>query len=220
MLLSFCSFSQSPSNTIGNWLMFFNQTRVSEHWSIHAEAQYRSYQIIPDTEQLLLRGGLNYHISNTAFASAGYANITNYAYDKELMPGVQTSENRLWQQFFMKHNVQRVYLEHRYRLEQRWVHSASGDRYLDRVRYLVRATIPVNKKTIEKNTVFLTVYDELFIHFSDTPFDRNRLFGAIGYQFLPGSNIQLGYLAQTVNATTKYYLQAAVFYNLDLRKQD
>ena len=200
--------------------MFFNQTRVSERWSIHAEAQYRSYQIIPDTEQLLLRGGANYHIGNAAFASAGYAYIANYAYDKELMPGVQTSENRLWQQFFMKHNVQRVYLEHRYRLEQRWVHSGSGDRYLDRIGYLIRASIPANKMTIEIFTLFLTVYDELFVHFSNTPFDRNRLFGAIGYQFLPGSNIQLGYLAQTVNATTKYYLQAAVFYNLDLRKQD
>ena len=43
--------------------MFFNQTRLSERWSMHAEAQYRSYEIAPNTEQLLLRCGVNYHIS-------------------------------------------------------------------------------------------------------------------------------------------------------------
>ncbi len=72
---------------------------------------------------------------------------------------------------------------------------------------------------MEKQTLFLTFYDELFIHLSKTTFDRNRLYGAIGYQFLPNLNVQLGYLAQTVNITTKQYLQTAIFYNVDLRKK-
>jgi hypothetical protein len=77
--------------------------------------------------------------------------------------------------------------------------------------------IPINKKVIEKNTVFLSLYNEVFLHLSPTPFDRNRLYGALGYQFTPNLGVQLGYLAQTVSATTKNYLQAAVVYNLDLR---
>jgi len=36
---------------------------------------------------------------------------------------------------------------------------------------------------------------------------------------LPNLNIQLGYMAQTVKATTKQYLQAAIFYNVDFRKK-
>ena len=198
--------------------MFFNQTRINERWSIHAEAQYRSYEIAPNTEQLLLRGGVNYHIGNTAFASIGYANVTNYAYDKELMPGVQVSENRLWQQFLMRHSLGRVSFEHRYRLEQRWL-NGNQNVYLDRIRYLLRATIPLNKNKMEAKTVFVSFYDEVFIHFNDKPFDRNRLYGAVGYQFTPLFNIQLGYLAQTVNTTTKSYLQAAVFYNIDFRNK-
>ena len=217
ILLSFFAFSQSPPNTTGNWLMLFHQTRLNERWSIHAEAQYRSYEIAPNTEQLLLRGGVNYHINNTAFASIGYANVTNYAYDKELMPGVQVSENRLWQQFLMRNTLGRISFEHRYRLEQRWL-NGNQNVYLDRIRYLLRATIPINKSKMEAKTVFVSFYDEVFIHFNDKPFDRNRLYGAVGYQFTPLFNIQLGYLAQTVNATTKSYLQAAVFYNLDFRK--
>lgn len=214
------SFSQSTTGRTGNWVMFFNQIRLHDKWSIHSEAQYRSFEINPNTEQLLLRGGINYHINNSAFTSVGYANITNYAFDKEQLSGVQVSENRIWQQFLMRNNLGRCLFEHRYRLEQRWIQSKSDTKYLDRMRYLLRVTIPLNKKEVEKNTLFLSFYDELFIHLSATPFDRNRLYGALGYQFLPNANIQFGYLAQTVNTTTKHYLQAAVLYNLDLRVKE
>jgi len=219
-LMNFLSFAQSPSGAIGKWLMCFNQTRMNDKWSMHAEAQYRSFEITPNTEQLLLRGGINYHINNSAFASIGYAYITNYAFDKEQLSGVQVSENRIWQQFLMRNNLGRCLFEHRYRLEQRWMQSNNNTRYLDRIRYLLRVTVPLNKKEIEKNTLFLSFYDELFINLSAIPYDRNRLYGAIGYQFLPNANIQLGYLAQTVNTRTKHYLQAAVFYNIDFRKKE
>lgn len=213
------TFSQSPSGTTGNWLMCFNQTRLHDKWSIHTEAQYRSFEITPNTEQILLRGAINYHINNSAFASIGYAYVSNYAFDKEQLPGVQVSENRIWQQFLMRNNLGRCLFEHRYRLEQRWMQSNNNNQYLNRIRYLFRITVPLNKKEIEKNTLFLSFYDEMFINLSPTPFDRNRLYGAMGYQFLPNANIQLGYLAQTVNTVTKQYLQAAVFYNLDFRKK-
>lgn len=211
--------AQSPSGTTGNWLMFFNQTRLHDKWSINTEAQYRSFELTPNTDQIMLRIGTNYHINNNYSASLGYAYVPNFAFDKENLKGVQVSENRMWQQFLMKNNLGRVNFEHRYRLEQRWLQTTNGDKYLNRIRYLLRATVPLNKKTVEKHTVFLTFYDELFIHFSSTPFDRNRLYGAIGYQFLSNLNIQLGYLAQTVNVTTKHYLQTAIFYNIDLRKK-
>jgi len=219
ILKTFSLSAQSPTVTVGGWGMFFNQTRFHENWSIHAEAQYRSYEFIPNTEQMLLRTGLNYHINNSALASIGYANVTNFSFDKELSPGIQVMENRLWQQFLLRNNIDRFFFEHRYRFEQRWLQSDNNNSYLNRARVLLRVSIPLNKKTIEKNALFLTFYDEVFIHFSSTPFDRNRLYGAIGYQFLPNANIQLGYLAQTVNNTTKHYMQAAVFYNVDLRKK-
>lgn len=200
--------------------MFFNQTKIHNKWSIHSEIQYRSFEISPNIEQLLIRGGINFHINNSAFASAGYAYVSNYSFDKELKPGIQVSENRAWQQLIMRNNIGRFYFEHRYRLEQRWLESKTNKRYLDRVRYLLRLSVPLNKKEIQKKTIFLTFYDEIFIHISSTPFDRNRLYGAIGYQFLPNANVQLGYLAQTVNTTTKNYLQLALIYNLDLRKKE
>lgn len=214
------SSAQTSSGKTGVWLMGFNQTRLHDKWSIHTEAQYRSFEINPNTEQMLLRGGINYHINNSVFISIGYAYITNYAFDKEQVSGVQVSENRIWQQFYTRNTIGRCLFEHRYRLEQRWIQSNNNTRYLDRIRYLLRVTIPLNKKEIEKNTLFLSFYDEIFINLTSSPYDRNRLYGGIGYQFLPNANIQIGYLAQTVNTTTKQYLQAAIFYNIDFRKKE
>lgn len=220
LLINLFSYAQSPSGTTGNWLMFTNQTRLSERFSIHIEGQYRSYEAGPNTEQVLTRAGVNFHINKTATGSLGYGYIVNYAYDKELLPGIQSVENRIWQQFTLRSSIGRVLFDHRYRLEQRWIQSKTNFRYLDRIRYALRITIPINKKEIEKNTLFISVYDELFIHFTKTPFDRNRLYGALGFQFNKNANVQLGCLAQTVNTITKPYLQIGLFYNIDLRKKE
>jgi hypothetical protein len=214
------AFSQSSTTAVGNWLMFFNQTRLSEKWSINSEVQYRSFEIAPNTEQLLLRAGINYHTSNSSFICLGYANVTNYDFDKEQLPGVQVNEHRLWQQFIMRHNIGRCFFEHRYRFEQRWLESSSWSSYLNRVRYLFRISVPLNKKIIEKNTIFLSFYDEVFVHFTSMPFDRNRLYGALCFQFNTSANVQIGYLAQTLSSYTKQYLQVGLFYNIDLRKKD
>ena len=149
-----------------------------------------------------MSGGINYHINNTALATIEYANITNYDFDKEHALGAQASENRIWQQHFMRNNIGRFLFDHRYRIKQRWIRSNNSIRYLDRIRYMLRLAVPLNKKLIEKNAVILSFYDEVFIHISKTQFDRNRIFGSIGYQFLPDANIQMGYFRQTVNIQT------------------
>ena len=147
-------------------------------------------------------------------------NISNFAFNKENAESPQVTENRMWQQFLLRNNVGRFNLEHRFRLEQRWLTSESGSQYLNRFRLMLRATIPLNKVKIEKNILFLSLYNEIFINLSDNPFDRNRIYGAIGYQFLPGLNIQLGYLVQSVNQTSRHFIQTGVSYNLDFRQGD
>ena len=195
---------------VGQWSMFFGQVRFHEKWSVHAEAQYRDYGIFDEAEQILLRGGINYHHNSNVMFSGGYGRISNYGYDGEVLETPTASEHRLWQQFIMRDNIARV------KFEQRWLQSMNETRYLDRLRYLLRITVPLNKKEMVKNSVFLSFYDEIFIHVTPTPFDRNRLYGAAGFQFSPHGNVQLGYLAQTVNNETKSYLQLALFYTLDL----
>ena len=211
---------QIATPKLGNWQMLFSQMRIKEKWSIHTEAQFRDYKIFLEPEQILLRVGINYHHSPNVLFTGGYARVFNFPFDNEIMQNSSFSENRLWQQIILRNNVERMTFEHRYRLEQRFLKSKNSTTYLNRIRYLVRLTIPLNSEKVEKKTLFLSFYDELFIHLSPTPFDRNRLYGAMGYQLLENSNLQAGYLAQTIGTVTKSYFQLALFYNFDLRKRE
>jgi len=214
--------SQINKNDLGSWGMFFNQTRIHNKWSLHSEIQFRSYEIKPNTEQLLIRGGINYHYNKSVIFTGGYGWITNYKDDADgdFLKPPTVNENRIWQQMQLKNNIGRVFLEHRYRIEQRWINQSNSTNYKNRIRYLLRLSIPINKKEIKKNTIFVGLHDEVFIHLNSTPFDRNRLYGALGYQFNLITNIQIGYLFQSVGSVSKQYLQLSLNYNPDLRKKN
>ncbi|MBI1838422.1 MAG: DUF2490 domain-containing protein [Flavobacteriia bacterium] len=98
----------------------------------------------------------------------------------------------------------RVIIDQRYRYEFRWLGSkANTERpeFLDysygmafhdnqrkmRMRYFLRATIPLNHKTLEKNTLYITAWNELFIGLgkntaNDKIWDQNRSFILLGYK--------------------------------------
>jgi hypothetical protein len=64
--------------------MYFGIRKVSNKLRIHTEVQYRNHTFATvDTEQLLLRIGLNDYFSKNAFTKAGYGHITGYAFEGE-----------------------------------------------------------------------------------------------------------------------------------------
>jgi len=200
---------------VGNWLMYFGSNKISDDFSIHTEIQYRNHTIIPNnTEQLLLRTGLNYHFSDKALVTAGYAYIPSYVFESE-QKSPETEEHRIWQQFILTNNLGSVKFEHRYRLEQRWVKND----YRNRFRYRLMAFIPLYKPLKEKGSLFLGIYDEIFINSKETFFDRNRLYGALGYQVNKNTSVQAGMMHQQVNDFGKWYLQFALIFNTDLRNK-
>ena len=197
----------------GNWLMYFGTNKVSEKFSIHIEAQYRNHTISPtNIEQLLLRTGLNYHFKPNASATFGYAHIGNYEYDSE-RKSPEVEEHRIWQQFLTTNTIGRVKLEHRYRLEERFVE----DDFKMRFRYRLMVFIPLNRPKIEAGALYLGIYDELFINDKRNFFDRNRLYGGLGYQYANNMHFQVGLLRQEVQTTAKTFLQFGLIFNTDLR---
>ena len=207
---SLISYSQNDN---GNWLMYFGTNKVSEKFSIHTEAQYRNHTISPtNIEQLLLRTGLNYHFKPNASATFGYAHIGNYEYDSE-RKSPEVEEHRIWQQFLTTNTIGRVKLEHRYRLEERFVE----DDFKMRFRYRLMVFIPLNRPKIEAGALYLGIYDELFINDKRNFFDRNRLYGGLGYQYANNMHFQVGLLRQEVQTTAKTFLQFGLIFNTDLR---
>lgn len=209
-------FIHGQEDKMGNWLMYFGTNKITEKLSIHSEIQYRNHTITPNNvEQLLLRTGLNYHFSKRASVTAGYAFIPSYLFESE-QKSAEIIEHRIWQQFILINNLGRVKFEHRYRIEQRWV----NQEYKNRFRYRLMLFVPLNKPIIEKGTFFIGIYDELFIQPKKTFFDRNRLYGALGYQINKKISIQGGMMHQQLNDFGKWYMQFALFFNTDFRKSN
>ncbi|MFZ6051183.1 DUF2490 domain-containing protein [Halocola ammonii] len=211
---SLSSLAQQPPSEIGNWLMYFGQNRISEKLSVHTEFQYRNHTALPvNVEQLMIRTGLNYHLNENAFVTAGYAYIPSYVYDSE-QSAPEQEEHRIWQQLIMNNYLGRVKFEHRYRVEQRWV----DDDYRNRFRYRLMAFIPLNKKQMGPKAIFIGLYDEIFVNGEQVFFDRNRAYAALGYQINAATQVQAGLLHQQQSNFGKRYLQFTLVYNPDFRR--
>lgn len=204
---------------LGNWIMYFGQNRVHEDWSIHTEVQYRSREVSPNSEQLLNRIGLNYHLENGVMVTGGYGYILNYdAEDNH----VTHREHRIWQQLILKNVVlKRIHFEHRYRVEQRWINVIETDRfYTNRLRYRLAASVPINNKGMDDNTLFFSTYNEVFLNVEkQNIFALNRLYFALGFKFNDMVSIQVGYLDQFTNKSN-HRLQFGFFINPDFRKKE
>lgn len=219
------------------WYMYFGNHQVTDKISIHTEYQWRRNQWIEKWQQSLLRLGVDYHIRTNAIVSVGYGSITTFPYGEQhtLTP---FHENRIWQSVLLKQNFGRAYLSHRYRLEQRFVDAYKMDeagsihfdqvKYANRMRYMLSITLPLNKKEIQKDALFIRCYDEAFVSFGSNVqrniFDQNRLYIALGYQLLPATNIQAGYMDQLIfkgdgiHYENNHTLQVSISHNLDFRK--
>jgi long-subunit fatty acid transport protein len=194
--------------------MYFGTNKVSEKLSIHSEAQYRTYEFVSNFNQLLLRTGVNYQISDNATVTLGYGYISTDPTFSEFDSEKKIIEHRIFQQFSLRNTVGKFIFSHRYRIEQRFIDvPLAGSLTEHRGRYLLRITYPLN------DDWFLTVYDEVFINFQEPIFGQNRLYGAVGYKFNKDVSVQFGYLKNHFTGVNFNRLQAGIWWNTDLRRK-
>ncbi len=199
---------------LGAWYMYFGTNRITDKLSIHSEAQFRFYEVATTFNQLLLRTGLNYHLTENAIATIGYGYINTDGTFADIPNEENSNEHRIFEQFILKNQVGKVKFEHRYRLEQRFISTQTDDFTEHRARYRLQLTYPFNEKW------FINVYDEVFINLQEPIFGQNRLYGAIGYTIKSNFSIQFGYLKNHFTGRNFDRLQLGVIYNTDFRKKE
>jgi hypothetical protein len=193
----------------GNWFQYFGNRQFNQKWNWHNEVQYRNYNFIGDLEQLLLRTGIGYNLSknnNNLLLGYGFILSENYVVEdvKE-----QVNEHRIFQQFINRHVIGVVYFQHRLRFEQRWIEKRDVEL---RFRYFLGINIPLNAKEMASGTYYFSAYNELFLNLQGDVFDRNRLYGALGYQVSVGLRFELGYMNQFLPNGGRDQLNMAAFY--------
>jgi hypothetical protein len=202
--------SLSQDSNLGNWLIYIGNKKLDSKWNIHNEVQYRNYNAVGDLEQLLLRTGLGYNLTennNNILIGYGYILSENYIGDSD--DKVSINEHRIFQQFTTKQSLWKVKLSHRYRFEQRFVESDFKMRF----RYFLGLNIPLQHKEDGKNPLYISAYNEIFLNTESSVFDRNRVYGGLGYKFSKNLKLELGYMNQFFENSGRDQINIIAFVN-------
>lgn len=205
----------AQKTSTGNWFIYFGNQTISKKVNWHNEVQYRNYNFAGDLQQLMLRTGVGYNLSeknNNVLIGYGYIRSENYVANTDLK--LVNEESRIFQQFIHKHSISRIFLQHRFRYEERFF----VRNFQMRGRYFIGANIPLNKGAMEKNAVYLSLYNELFLNIKGDAFDRNRAYGAIGYTISNNFKFEIGFMAQTTKTTNRNQFQIVLFNNIPFYK--
>lgn len=208
-LLLIFTMGYAQNNEPGNWLIYFGNLQINEKWNMHHEVQYRNFNLLGDTEQLLLRSGIGFNLSENNNILIGYGFIYSEPYIVNTTKKTNFNEHRIFQQFITRQNFNRLTVQHRYRFEQRFIE----DDFRLRLRYFIGLNYTLNKTNQLKNTIYLSAYNELFINTDENYFDRNRLYGGLGYRFSKNFRVEVGIMNQTLSNTSRNQLNMKTFIN-------
>lgn len=208
---SILTFAQK--NDLGAWYMYFGNNKISKKLNWHNEIQYRNFDAVGDLEQLLIRTGIGYDLTeNNNNVLLGYGFILSQPYvngEKK-----ENIEHRIFQQYITKQKFGRFYLQHRYRLEERFLQ----DDFRMRFRYMLGLNIPITQKEMLPKTLYASVYNEIFLHFNSPVFDRNRVYGALGYVINKNMRIEAGYMNQIQENRNRGQIQIGFYNNIPFTK--
>ncbi|WP_083476267.1 DUF2490 domain-containing protein [Lacinutrix mariniflava] len=209
LVLPFLALGQESD--LGNWLIYIGNKKLNSKWNIHNEVQYRNYDAGGDLEQLLLRTGLGYNLTeNNDNLLLGYGYILSENYVGDTDDKVSVNEHRIFQQFTTKQNKWRLNITQRYRFEQRFIESD----FKMRLRYFLSFNYPLNNKEIIPKTLYLSAYNEVFLNTEPSIFDRNRLYGGFGYKLNENIKFELGYMSQIFETSFRDQINIIAFINL------
>lgn len=224
-LIPLCAMAQTPVNPGGYWIAYTGDNKLNKFIGIHSELQGRNFGVARSVETVLVRVGLNVYLKPYAMFTAGYGYIYSNPNDGTLSAS-RISEHRTWQQLLLRQKTRAIFMDHRYRLEQRFLDNLSTgtSRTEHRIRYRYQVLFPLYTVSPHLRHLFVALNNEIMINFRKNTselFDRNRIFVAIGYQVHPKLNFQLGYMNQYARSSAvttgviDHILQLSVSYNMD-----
>jgi len=202
------------SNNVGTWFVYFGNQKINDNWNIQSDFQYRDYRFLGQRNQFLARAGLGYNLKpQNHNLLLGYAYIATDAYDEYDNNTSTKIEHRIYQQYLYRNKIGLNALTHRFRLEERFFPNEFGLR----ARYFISLQKPLGSKTIAKGNTYLSAYNELFVDIKDPKFDRNRLYGGLGYGITESLRIETGYMIQAQKNITRGQLQLIIVNNLPFK---
>jgi hypothetical protein len=193
LFIIICFTASAQNNKVGAWGIFtaLMPGDSAHRWGGYSELQLRENGAFNQFNYYELKAGISYDLDKYFTALIGGGRYATYDYTN-LSAGPTTLEARMWEQMSVSQYLYRIKLEHRYRIEQRWVNGL----YRNRFRYRLNLFIPLNNTKIVAKTWFISAYDEIFLNNNEPNFERNRISAALGYQVDKKWIVQAGWVNQ------------------------
>ena len=238
LLFPFFVFSQKNiSNQVLTWTLYTGTHKITDKFNLMTEYQWRRSDGFQRWQQSLLRLGVEYSCNPKFSAMIGYGWIRTFPYGSQPVLH-EFDEHRIFEQVNVEDKVGCFEIQHRYRLEQRfldqYVKNAAGavaqvdPVFRNRIRYRAMVMVPLSRKEMLDNTLFLNLNNELFIGFgkgiAKNPMDQNRFIAALGWRFNSNANLQVGYLNQfviksnAIDMERNHSIWISMVYNVDFTK--
>jgi hypothetical protein len=216
VMLCQTDFLNAQQSKFGNWFIYFGNQKISKKWNWWNEVQVRNYDFVEDVQQVLMRTGIGYDlVENNLNILVGYAHVASYNYQSNSSEKIVSREHRIYQQLNIKNRFNRIFLTHRYRAEERFF----KDDFKFRFRYFLSCNIPITKSDMIENTLYASFYNEVFLQTKSPFFDRNRAYIALGYVINPKLKMEMGYMAQTLEKTSRNQFQIVFFNSIPFYKE-
>lgn len=210
LLLFISTFSQAiAQNSNGAWQAYFGNFTLKNNWNWHNEVQTRFFEEASLTHSFLIRNGIGLNLNeNNNNVLLGYAWIGGFHQSPHM-------EHRVYQQYITKQRFGPIFLLHRYRAEQQFFPS----KFQLRFRYFLAINYALNKPEVSQGAFYLSLYNEFFFKPTTRTFDRNRLYGGLGYAITDEIKIEGALLHQAINENNHYLFQIVLFKTFGFDKQ-
>jgi hypothetical protein len=228
LLFPFYVFTQKNISTqVLAWTLYTGTHKVADRFTLMTEYQWRRSDGFQHWQQSLLRLGMEYTCNPKLSVMIGYAWIKTFPYGSQPVLH-EYDEHRIFEQVNVKDKVGRFEVQQRYRVEQRfleqYVKNASGTVmqvdpvFRNRIRYRAMVMVPISRKDMSDNTLFLNLNNELFIGFGEgiakNPLDQNRFIAALGWRFNSNANLQ----TNAIDMERNHSIWISMAYNVDFTK--
>ena len=180
------------------WLQYYGQAKLSEKWTWQFDGGFRWRDVVAESSGHIVRTALGYNAGSKVRLAAGIAHLGFYTQEKLLRV-----EFRPHQEVQLAHDLGKLGLSHRFRLEERIFFPVEQGRiqrtnhFNFRFRYAAMLGIPLFKLSRDhpESAFILYVGDEIFLNFgpeiSHNYFDQNRLILSPTFQFNDALSISL-----------------------------
>ncbi|PJJ75475.1 uncharacterized protein DUF2490 [Thermoflavifilum aggregans] len=201
------------------WIRYYGQYVLSPDWTLTLEVEDRRY--FTHNRQLywvLPRINVLYNLGAGWQAAAGFTYyLTTNPADPEKSSSVTVPELRPHQELDYRQNIRKLTIDHRYRLEERWIHHSSGSELTPgysfnfRFRYQLQLSYPIINKPQPAGRLTAKLADEIMFNFGHqivyNSFDQNRIYAGLNYGISPNVQLELGYLNwfQQRSSGNQYY---------------